>query len=314
VNDFLILSAIFVAILIFSMVVSTLVTSRAEISARVDETARRKESGEFVTLIPGSITGISRENYTLIENYFTVVRQGTDPNSLKFRLVRAGFFSNGAPLIFQAIRALLSFGVLVGCFVLIRYLLPEQTITLVVIASMFVAAIVFFVTNIVLEWRGDKKERSFRKLFPDFMDTLIVCLDAGLSIEAAVDRVSKEFLSSDRDFGIHLVIMMLEVRGGRRLREALQNFSERVRIPEARSLATLLRQSEELGTSVTKALRVYSNEMRQMRMIRAEEKANTLPIKMLFPLALFLFPMSILIVLVPVVMKVLALIGQIANG
>jgi tight adherence protein C len=146
------------------------------------------------------------------------------------------------------------------------------------------------------------------------MDSLIVCIDAGLSTEAAMDRVSKEFLKSrDKDFGLHLAIMMLEVRDGRRLRDALSNFAKRMRIDEAQSLAVLFRQSEELGARATKALRVFSEEMREKRMIRAEEKANALPLKMLFPLATFLFPISVLIVTVPIVMKVIQVLKFLAT-
>ena len=116
------------------------------------------------------------------------------------------------------------------------------------------------------------------------------------------------------DFGLHLSIMMLEVRGGRRLRDALANLATRLRIDEARALAVLFRQSEELGTSVTKSLRVYSKEMRQMRILRAEEKANSLPIKMLFPLATFLFPVSLIIVLVPIVIRITTLLKGLTPG
>jgi len=108
-------------------------------------------------------------------------------------------------------------------------------------------------------------------------------------------------------------MMMLEVRGGRRLRDALSNLADRLGIDEAKSLSVLFRQSEELGASVTKTLRVFSQEMREKRMISAEEKANALPLKMLFPLALFLFPISILIVAVPIIMKVVGVLQSLGT-
>ena len=140
------------------------------------------------------------------------------------------------------------------------------------------------------------------------MDMLIVCLDAGMSIKAAANRVTREFVDKQQDFGLHLSIMMLEVRGGRRLRDALANLATRLRIDEARALSVLFRQSEELGTSVTQTLRVYSKEMRDLRIVRAEEKANALPIKMLLPLGAFLFPVSLIIVLVPIVIRVVSIL------
>ena len=175
------------------------------------------------------------------------------------------------------------------------------------------AFLIFVICNIVLERRGDRRKFEYKKAFPDLMDTLIVCLDAGLSIEAAFNRVSMEFLDSSRkDFGLHLSIMMLEIRGGRRLRDALSNLADRLQIDEARSLAVLFRQSEELGASVTTTLRVFSQDMRDRRIISAEEKANTLPLKMLFPLAVFLFPISLLIVLVPILLVVIQTLISVA--
>ena len=96
------------------------------------------------------------------------------------------------------------------------------------------------------------------------------------------------------------------MRAGRPLHEALTNFAFRVRLEEARTLSTLFRQSQELGASVVRTLRTYSKEMRQMRLLRAEEKANALPIKMLFPMAAFLFPVNLIIVIVPILWTFLA--------
>jgi tight adherence protein C len=96
------------------------------------------------------------------------------------------------------------------------------------------------------------------------------------------------------------------------LHEALLNFSDRVRLEEARTLATLFRQSQELGASVVKTLRSFSHEMRQVRLIKAEEKANSLPIKMLFPLAAFLFPVNLIIVVVPILIVVMRMFMSLA--
>ena len=107
-----------------------------------------------------------------------------------------------------------------------------------------------------------------------------------------------------------MAIVSLEVRAGRPLRDALKNFADRINVEEAMSLAILFKQSEELGSSITKTLRTYSAEMRAKRMIRAEEKANSLPIKMLFPLAFFMFPTNLIIVLVPIIISILKIFLQ----
>ncbi|MRX37049.1 type II secretion system F family protein [Aminobacter sp. SR38] len=263
--------------------------------------------------IPEDLRGLPVAEAELVRNYYTVVRADKNPNSLQNRLIRAGYFSASAPRIFQLIRILVAGITFAGTFVLLGWAKPEMARGYQLLAVFVATAFAFFLCNVMLERRGDKREIEYRKLFPDFMDTLIVCVDSGMSIEAAIDRVTKEFLKSrSRDFGLHLAIMMLEVRGGRRLRDALSLFAKRLRIEEAHALAVLFRQSEELGASVTKTLRVFSQEMREKRMIRAEEKANALPFKMLLPLAGFLFPISVLIVLVPILMRVVTLLKSLS--
>ena len=306
-NELTILLTTFLSVVIASTLVLNYVNFRRQIVARIETT----DSDNTNVPIPENIRGLPISEVELIRNYFNVIRSDNNPNSLQNRLIRAGYFSKSAVSIFQLIRIFVSLAVFSAFVFGLDYFLPELVRLTFFILCLIGAAFAFFLCNIILERWGDKREIEYRKLFPDFMDTLIVCLDAGLSIDAAVDRVSLEFMkSSKKDFGLHLAIMMLEVRGGRRFRDALTNFSNRLRIEEAQSLAVLFRQSEELGASVTKTLRVFSEEMRAKRMIRAEEKANTLPLRMLFPLAAFLFPMSILIVLVPILMKVILMLQR----
>jgi len=306
-NETLILLATFVGVLLFSTVIVGRIASQREVASRLTDAASDSD------LVGGSYYGAASEiiddKYgVFVKNYFNVVRKDTNSNSLPNRLLRAGFFSPQAPAIFQTTRAVICVLVLLGTFLVFEHYLVSVSRTLAILISMLCGGLVFFIHGVVLERMGVAKEKAYRRIFPDFMDMLIVCVDAGLSVEAAADRVAREFMATRPDFGLHLSIMMLEVRGGRRLRDALTNLATRLRIDEARSLAVLFRQSEELGSSVTKSLRVYSKEMRQMRILRAEEKANALPIKMLFPLATCLFPLSLIIVLVPIVMRVASML------
>ncbi|MCT7374658.1 type II secretion system F family protein [Chelativorans salis] len=306
-NESLILLATFVGVLLLSTVVLRGITSRREVTSRLAEVTQEEAAGTSL-FSEEDLSDVLEKDSRLIKHYFDVIRTDTNPDSLSNRLIRAGFFSPQALPIFHLVRASVGLLTFLAAFFLVDAYVISASRTVAIIVSMFAGAFAFFITNVVLERMGVAKERDYRRLFPDFMDMLIVCVDAGLSIEAAADRVAREFMSTRPDFGIHLSIMMLEVRGGRRLRDALSNLADRLRIDEAKSLAVLFRQSEELGSSVTKSLRVYSKEMRQMRIVRAEEKANALPIKMLFPLAAFLFPMSLIIVLVPIVMRVVSLL------
>ncbi|MFC3205015.1 type II secretion system F family protein [Aquamicrobium soli] len=311
-NEISILLATFASVLIASVLTFNYVASRREVRARLTQ-ATSDASVEELPIT--DLRGLPITEAELLRNYFAVVRSDKDPNSLQNRLICAGYFSPNAVRVFQLIRVLVSLAVFSSVVFGASYFFPELSRLSLLIYGLFPAGFAFFLCAVVLEMRGNKCEVIYRRLFPDFMDMLIVCVDAGMSVEAAIDRVSKEFLkSTSKDFGLHLAIMMLEMRGGRRLRDALALFSKRLRIEEAQALATLFRQSEELGASVTKTLRVFSQEMRDKRMIRAEEKANALPFKMLLPLAGFLFPISVLIVLVPILMRVISLLKSMAPG
>lgn len=303
----LILLAVFASVLIFSVAGSQLYFRRREIDARLAETADASGGSDFAQG-ESAFAELGEAENSLIRRYYEITRRDTNINSTQNRLIRAGYFEPGAVLYFQVLRAVACLAMLMLTVSLLDRYLPDISRIGSLVFGMFIAGGTFILVNIYVERMGDAKEREYRRLFPDFMDMLIVCLDAGMSIEAAANRVAREFVVKQQDFGLHLSIMMLEVRGGRRLREALSNLATRLRIEEARALAVLFRQSEELGTSVTQTLRIYSKEMRQMRIIRAEEKANALPIKMLLPLGAFLFPVSLVIVLVPIVMQVLAIL------
>ena len=293
-DDMLILSAVFVAVLLVSFLAVDYVSNRNDMAARLRELD--PTYGRSVGADERLEQFISPENES-VRHYFDVIKKN-DLNSVDFRLIRAGYFSTRAVRNFQFIRAAVAFVAFVAMFWLFKTFFINVPAVYVFVISLVVSAITFILANAVLDRMGTNRQVAYRRMFPEFMDMLIVCVDAGLSIEAAMNRVTREFTLTEPDFGTHLNIMMLEVRAGRRLRDALSNFAERVKVDEAKSLAILFRQSEELGSSVTKTLRVFSKEMRQMRMLRAEEKANSLPIKMLFPMALFLFPTNLLIVLV----------------
>ncbi|MDK1389212.1 type II secretion system F family protein [Sinorhizobium sp. 8-89] len=312
-NEYGIYLIVFFSVLIFSAAASEVVFRRREVGVRLSETKTRA-GGDELHVGDGAIADLGEAENRLIRRYFDITRRDTNPNSTQNRLIRAGYFSANAVTTFQMIRAIICIGVMVLAVWAFNRFFPEISRVATLLGAMFAAGATFILVNIYIDRRGDAKERDYRRLFPDFMDMLIVCLDAGMSIEAAANRVAREFVAKQQDFGLHLSIMMLEVRGGRRLREALANLATRLRIDEARALSVLFRQSEELGTSVTQTLRVYSKEMRDLRIVRAEEKANALPIKMLLPLGAFLFPVSLVIVLVPVVIRVVSLLAGMAPG
>ena len=157
--------------------------------------------------------------------------------------------------------------------------------------------------SLYIDKRIKARKAEHQAGFPDFMDLLVVCADAGLSMEASLDRVGRELSDSYPSLTANLHMTNLEIRAGRTMSEALEHLGDRLGIEEARSFATLIQQSAELGSSITEALRVYSDDMRHKRLSRAEEKAYSLPAKLSVPMMICIFPVLFVVILLPVFVR-----------
>ncbi len=157
--------------------------------------------------------------------------------------------------------------------------------------------------SMYIDRRIAARRDEHRSGFPDFMDLLVVCADSGLSMEAALERVGRELGDSYPSLCANIHMTNLEIRAGRTMTEALEHFGDRLGLEEARSFATLIQQSAELGSSITDALRVYSDDMRHKRLSRAEEKAYSLPAKLSVPMMVCIFPVLFVVILLPVVVR-----------
>ena len=240
-----------------------------------------------------------------VDAYFRAVeKERGEPNALEAKLFRAGFHQPSAPIIYTICRlGAVCIGFLVT-YTLFSHLLPARLPNVFAFAG---AALIglgcIVIPSIMLDRFENTQKQIYRRGFPDFMDMMITCADAGMSLEAAVDRVGSELAGTHKWLGVQLSIMNLQLRAGKTLREALRELADRIGLEEAKALAVLFRQSEELGTSLTEALRVYSDEMRTQRIMRAEEQANALPVKMMIPLGLCIFPVVMMVVMLPVIIR-----------
>jgi tight adherence protein C len=161
----------------------------------------------------------------------------------------------------------------------------------------------YLAPSFYLDSRIKAKRQEHQSGFPDFMDLLVVCADAGLSMEASLDRVGRELGDSYPSLTTNIHMANLEIRAGRSMTEALEHLGERLGLEEARSFATLIQQSDELGSSIGDALRVYSDDMRHKRLSRAEEKAYSLPAKLALPMMICIFPVLFVVILCPVIVR-----------
>jgi len=240
-----------------------------------------------------------------VDAYFRALeKERGQPNALEAKLFRAGFHQASAPIIYTLSRlGAVCIGFLASYALLSRLLPPQLPGFLAFAGASLFGLACIVVPSILLDRFENGQKQIYRRGFPDFMDMMITCADAGMSLEAAVERVGTELAGTHKWLGIQLSIMNLQLRAGKPLREALHELSDRIGLEEARALAVLFRQSEELGTSLTDALRVYSDEMRGQRILQAEERANALPVKMMIPLGLCIFPVVMMVIMLPLIIR-----------
>lgn len=241
----------------------------------------------------------------------SAVRDPAKLSHLRMKLMQAGFFGREAPVIYLGARAAALLAATVGTLATLLLMFGGAGGKLTVpIASAFAIAALLGPDQ-VLAARRRNREREYAEGFPDLLDLLVASVEAGLSLDAAVSRVTDELTRRYPSLVVHLKFLVLELRAGRPRKEAWSAFAERLGIDDARALATMLRQAEEMGTSLGETLTVFSQDMRAKRMLRAEEKALALPAKLTIPLILFIFPCLMGALLLPAIYRLsLAFSGQ----
>jgi len=225
-----------------------------------------------------------------------------DGKVLRRRMVQAGIYNPQAVAVFFVARTVLAVGLAVAAFVGLP-LVAELSSSIQWLAVMAAGLLGYVAPSLYLDRRISSRRNEHRAGFPDFMDLLVVCADSGLSMEAALERVGRELGDTYPSLCANLHMANLEIRAGRTMTEALDHLGDRLGLDEARSFATLIQQSAELGSSITDALRVYSDDMRHKRLSRAEEKAYALPAKLTIPMMLCIFPVLFVVILLPVIVR-----------
>ena len=252
-----------------------------------------------------SLQGSSAKALTKLIDYTTKHYSETNQEHMKVlrrRLVQAGIYDPRGVAFFFIGRTALAIGFDAAIFIFLPLMKPVG-------GSMFWLLIVaggvagYVGPSMYVDRRISARTLQHRSGFPDFMDLLVVCADSGLSLEASFERVGREIGQGYPSLSANIHLTNLEVRAGRALKEALENFADRLALEEARAFATLINQSIDLGSSITDAMRVYSDDMRHKRLSRAEEKAYALPAKLAVPMMVCIFPVLFVVILLPVIVR-----------
>jgi len=221
----------------------------------------------------------------------------SEARKLQKQLMQAGYRSPDAPMVFRAIHlgAMLGFPamVAVGCAMLAK---PITSATLFILGAFVIG---FFLPRYFLGRTIRARQLRVRWGLADALDLMVVCIEAGLGLNAAMLRVSDELKDVHRDVAEEFELANLEIRVGRERDEALRNLAERTGVDDLRSLVAMLIQTDRFGTSIAKAVRAFSDSLRTKRRQRAEQAAQKAAVKLLFPLACFLFPTLFIAILGP---------------
>lgn len=224
-------------------------------------------------------------------------------DALRQKLIAAGYTSPVAPRLFTLIRLLLVLALpTVYVLVVAGGAEPVSLFKLYVIGFLLALA-GLYLPNLFITAKADRRRETITNGFPDCLDLMLVCVEAGLGLESAMDRVGREMTTSHPLVSELLSGATLQLRAGAQRDDALRRMGQSSGVDEIRSFVTLLIQSDKLGTSLSDTLRVYSDEMREKRRMRAEEKAHRLPVLISIPLVVCMLPVMVGVLMLPGVVR-----------
>jgi tight adherence protein C len=229
---------------------------------------------------------------------------GWEDSPLRVSFMNAGYRGEGARALYFGAKTLLAVALPLLLFVALRAAAPAMELRHTLTMMLVVAVIGNYLPNALLARQVARRQRSIFENFPDAADLLLVCIEAGLGLDAALTRVAEEIRLKSEALAEELQLVNLEMRAGNTRERALRNLALRTGVEEVKVFATMLVQADRFGTSLGDSLRVFSDELRTRRRFRAEELAAKIPLKLLFPLVFFIFPSLLMVLLGPAFIQV----------
>lgn len=225
--------------------------------------------------------------------------EGWEHSALRTRFMHAGYRDKSVPMVYFAAKTILALA-LPGILLFYAGVAGLELDTSVTLALLLVlSALGYYLPNVVLARMIAARQLELFESFPDAIDLMTVCIEAGLGLDAAMARVGEEMQLRSKTLASELHMVNLELRAGRTREHALRNLALRTGVEEIQAFVSMLVQADRFGTSIAASLRVHSDELRTTRRLRAEEAAAKIALKLLFPLIFFIFPSLLLVLMGP---------------
>ena len=228
-----------------------------------------------------------------------------EQESLKNLFIKAGFRSDNASFVYGLAKMVMIFPPAIATTIFVFYFV-EWNILFKIIAIITSCLLGSYSVDFILQRIITARRNRIRKAFPEALDLMVICTEAGLGLAPTIQRVAREISQIAPDLGYELAILSIELSMFSDRRKALQNFSDRMDSPYFKSIVTNVMQAEQYGTPIAQTMRVIAEQFRQDRLVEAEEKAVKLPVLMSLPMMLLIFPCIYIAILGPAVIQVLA--------
>ena len=230
--------------------------------------------------------------------------EGWENSPMRLRFINAGWRNQSTPYFFFGAKTLLALILPLLCMLFGGERLLSSGTSLVMLALLLSACIGYYLPNMLLNHQIEVRQRDIFDSFPDALDLLTICVEAGLGLEAALNRVAEEIHLKSQVLGQEFQLMILELRTGFSKERALRNLALRTGVEDIDLLVAMLIQSDRFGTSMGESLRIHADNLRTKRHQRAEEAAAKISLKLLFPLIFMIFPTLMLILVGPAAMQI----------
>jgi tight adherence protein C len=232
-------------------------------------------------------------------------KEDWDKSTLRLQFAKAGIRNPSAPALYFAAKTLLALVLPAIALIFCGNLFTPERRMWLLLAVLAASALGFYLPNLILSRMIEHRQRKLFEDLPDALDLMTVCVEAGLGLDAAMMRVTQEIGVRSHALKDEFELVLLELRAGSGRDKALRNLSLRTGVEDIDTLAAMLIQADRFGTSVGDSLRVYTDNLRTKRRMRAEEKAAKIALKLLFPLMFFIFPALITVLIGPSAIQVM---------